>query len=137
MKDWFFDLMIPWVHYIPVRWDLSDLEERYHWAEANPGRCQEISHAASGLARYLLSEEYMEKLYHDLYGTYMGKVIEAYQPTDEEKQLSGWTLQAHFINTYEKDGFEVTPVSKCDEKMCRTSWNDGSTYDVPYVTEAA
>lgn len=47
MKDSYFDSLIPMVHYIPVKEDLSDLRERFEWAEANPQRCKEISAAAS------------------------------------------------------------------------------------------
>jgi hypothetical protein len=128
MKDWFFDLMIPWVHYIPFTWDLSDLEERYRWAEANQGRCREISQAASDLARYLFSPKYMERLYNELYRDYLGQVIEAYRPTTIEMQYSGQTIQTHFINTYDKDGYELTPVSVCDSKGCKTKSNDGIYY---------
>ena len=32
MKDWFFDDLKPWVHYIPIEWDLSDLREKFEWA---------------------------------------------------------------------------------------------------------
>lgn len=133
MKDWFYDLMIPWVHYIPVSWDLSDLYERYQWAEGNQGRCQEISRNASALSRYLMSPEYMERLYNELFRDYLGQVVAAYQPTSFERQFTGNTIRQHLIDTYEADGFEVTPVSSCDDKSCKTSWNDGKFHDVPYV----
>ena len=34
--QWYYDSMRPWVHFVPVRADLSDLEQRFHWAEAHP-----------------------------------------------------------------------------------------------------
>jgi len=52
MKDSYFDTLVPMVHYIPVKEDLSDLRERFEWAQANPQRCQEISAAASQWVRY-------------------------------------------------------------------------------------
>ncbi len=33
----------PWVHYIPVKRDFSDLEKRYDWAQANPDKVKTIS----------------------------------------------------------------------------------------------
>ena len=33
--QWWYDRLIPWKHYIPVRSDLSDVKERFDWAEAN------------------------------------------------------------------------------------------------------
>ena len=47
MKDSYFDSLKPMVHYIPVKEDLSDLRERFEWAEANPQLCKQISAAAS------------------------------------------------------------------------------------------
>jgi hypothetical protein len=127
--------MVPWVHYIPVIWDLSDLYERYQWAEANPIKCQEMSKNASELARYLMSPEYMEMLYNELYRDYLGQVIAAYQPTSVEKQYTGHTIRQHLINIYDKDGFEMTPLATCDDTSCKTSWNDGLFHEIPYIME--
>ena len=33
----------PWVHYIPVKRDFSDLEKHYDWAQANPDKVEAIS----------------------------------------------------------------------------------------------
>lgn len=43
MKDSYFDSLYPWVHYIPVREDLLDLEEQIQWAEENPHQARQIS----------------------------------------------------------------------------------------------
>lgn len=47
MRDSYFDDIKPWVHYIPVKENLSDLREKFKWAEAHPKECQRISAAAS------------------------------------------------------------------------------------------
>ena len=31
--------LTPWVHYVPIRWDLEDLEARIDWCRANPRGC--------------------------------------------------------------------------------------------------
>lgn len=46
---WFFGL-IPMVHYIPLRADLSDLEERLEWCRDNDAQCREIAEAARAFA---------------------------------------------------------------------------------------
>lgn len=39
--DWENNLK-PWIHYVPVKYDLSDLEERYEWAENNQDKVLKI-----------------------------------------------------------------------------------------------
>lgn len=39
-KQWFYERLEPWVHYIPVAADLSDLRRRFDWAEAHPAEVQ-------------------------------------------------------------------------------------------------
>eukprot|EP00565_Helicotheca_tamesis_P008426 CAMPEP_0185723926 /NCGR_PEP_ID=MMETSP1171-20130828/594_1 /TAXON_ID=374046 /ORGANISM="Helicotheca tamensis, Strain CCMP826" /LENGTH=404 /DNA_ID=CAMNT_0028391697 /DNA_START=278 /DNA_END=1489 /DNA_ORIENTATION=- len=47
MRDFYYDQIRPWEHYIPVKQDLSDLREHFDWAEANPDKARAISEAAS------------------------------------------------------------------------------------------
>lgn len=35
-NEWFFEKMVPWVHYVPVRSDLSDLIDNFHKINENP-----------------------------------------------------------------------------------------------------
>mmetsp|Transcript_59193 Transcript_59193/g.163442 ORF Transcript_59193/g.163442 Transcript_59193/m.163442 type:complete len:223 (+) Transcript_59193:591-1259(+) len=42
------DRLVPWVHYIPLQHDFTDLHRRYAWAMAHPTRCRDISRRASG-----------------------------------------------------------------------------------------
>jgi ABC-type nitrate/sulfonate/bicarbonate transport system substrate-binding protein len=46
-RDWFHQFIEPWVHYIPVATDLSDLEERWRWAETHPEQAQRIAAAGA------------------------------------------------------------------------------------------
>ena len=80
-----------------------------------------------------MSPEYMERLYNEIYRNYLGQVVEAYWPTTIEMQYSGQTIQTHFINIYDKDGYEIIPVSVCDSKSCKIAWNDGNYHDIPYL----
>ena len=46
-RQWYYDAMRPWEHYVPVRRDLSDLEERIGWCLDNDDAAREIG--ANGL----------------------------------------------------------------------------------------
>lgn len=48
-RQWFYDEYLPWVHYVPVEDDFSDLQEKYHWCEANQPKCEEIIKNARAL----------------------------------------------------------------------------------------
>lgn len=47
----------PFVHYIPVKADLSDLQEKYDWAETNPEKAKEIAANALEYAKTHLTRE--------------------------------------------------------------------------------
>lgn len=60
--EWYYPLLKPWVHYIPVgfRWSEegtpeADLARRVAWAEANPSRVAGIVRAANAFAAFHLS----------------------------------------------------------------------------------
>jgi hypothetical protein len=42
-REFFYDDLVPFEHYIPVREDLSDLSARIDWAEANPAHARRIA----------------------------------------------------------------------------------------------
>jgi hypothetical protein len=47
-RQWYYDALTPWVHYVPVRADLSDLHAMISWCRANLDECERI--AAQGQA---------------------------------------------------------------------------------------
>lgn len=47
-KQWYYDRIKPFKHYIPIKADLSDLFEKIDWARAHPAECEQI--AAAGQA---------------------------------------------------------------------------------------
>ncbi len=55
-RQWYYDRLKPFEHYIPVRSDLSDLFEKVDWARSNPGEACEIAKAGQSLARGLTFE---------------------------------------------------------------------------------
>ena len=75
--------MKPYVHYIPIKDDLSDLKEKFDWAESNQNKARAISEAATNLAKKLGTLKGMDELFHDIFEDPLRKVIEAYEPLPE------------------------------------------------------
>lgn len=48
-KQWFYDEYLPWVHYVPVEDDFSDIQEKFQWCEANQDKCETIIKNAKAL----------------------------------------------------------------------------------------
>ncbi len=53
----YYNLMKPWVHYIPIKSDYSDLEEKYKWAEKNIDETVEIAYNG-----YISSNDYIKNI---------------------------------------------------------------------------
>jgi len=113
-KDWFFDDMLPWIHYIPVAWHLSGLQEKYLWAETHQEEAKAIAGRATELFESFMDAPYMENLYNELFVDYLGKVLEAHVDSPDT-----WS---DIKSQYEKDGFEMRMVSHCDiDVQCHTT----------------
>ena len=52
---WFFHRLEPWRDHVPVRADLSDLNERLVWCRQNPNKCLDMVRRCRVLSRTLLS----------------------------------------------------------------------------------
>jgi hypothetical protein len=50
-RQWYYDKIEPWVHYVPVQADLSDLIEKIDWCRAHDKECRDIAHAGQEFAR--------------------------------------------------------------------------------------
>lgn len=50
-KEHFYDDLVPWEHYIPVKRDLSDLVERIQWAKENDETVRQIAMAGQRFAQ--------------------------------------------------------------------------------------
>lgn len=49
-RQWYYNRLEPWTHYVPVRADMSDLLEKIAWCQQNDGRCAAIGEAARSFA---------------------------------------------------------------------------------------
>jgi hypothetical protein len=55
-RQWYYDRLRPWEHYVPVAADLSDLAERIDWVRSNDAEASRIGANARHLARSLTFE---------------------------------------------------------------------------------
>lgn len=67
------NLLQPWVHYVPVNDDFSNLEEIYEWCINNDEKCQQIIKNANDYIK-IFTEEFMLKLSAKVIETYGNKV---------------------------------------------------------------
>lgn len=69
-KLWYRDMLQPFVHYIPVKDDLSDLLDKIRWCKANDSKCKKIAQNAMKFAKTYLTKEgildYLQKLLFEL-----------------------------------------------------------------------
>jgi len=65
--QWFYSEMKPWVHYVPVAHDLSDLFETIDWLRANEDKAKEISDNAIAFAEYRFTLDRMLKFFKDMF----------------------------------------------------------------------
>jgi hypothetical protein len=61
--DWWHDTLEPWVHYIPVNANVTDLPERYRWTQDNPDKAEEIARAGRERCLTTLGEERAKENY--------------------------------------------------------------------------
>ena len=74
---WFFKALEPWIHYIPVKNDLTDLLSRLKWAMTHEQECKTISQNAQRLASEVLTHE-------DIY-VYFYRLLAAYSSAQKEQ----------------------------------------------------
>ena len=55
-KIWFSDFLVPYIHYVPIKRDLSDLIEKIKWCRNNDEKCKQIAKNA-----YLFYKTYLQK----------------------------------------------------------------------------
>lgn len=105
-KVWYHDLLAPWVHYVPVALDLSDLRQKYDWAEAHPLQAQAIAEEGTKFARWLGSREGMEYAYNWFVVEPLRNVIRAHKTVSKAEGLKAMREMGF------EDGFN-TVITRC------------------------
>ena len=49
-RQWYYDALQPWVHYVPMRADMADLIEKIEWCRAHTEECRAIAKAGQAFA---------------------------------------------------------------------------------------
>ncbi|KAL7531968.1 hypothetical protein ACHAWF_003976 [Thalassiosira exigua] len=141
-KDWYHDRLEPWVHYVPVRQDLSDLREKYDWAESHPDEARRIAEAGTAFARAMGTPEGFGELYQEHVVAPLGNVIRAYKKP--RKRHGGKRLLDILKEAGEGDkkegGFGV--VARCggwpaERNECRWTRRDSPKEGGPKAAVAA
>jgi hypothetical protein len=76
---WFYPALKPYVHFIPVKQDLSDLLPQLEWAKNHEKECTEIVRNANQLAAEALSPEAIYLYLYRLLEAYSSKQREYYR----------------------------------------------------------
>lgn len=117
-KDYFHDLLKPWVHFVPVSADLRDLKRKFDWAEAHPEEAKKIADEGTKLMRYIGSPEGFEDWFKQDMTEPLRRVIEAYQPI-KSLHAEGkvpWRNWKEALRQIEGDDAFI-PVIKCSGHM--------------------
>jgi len=108
-KLWYMHLLKPYVHYIPIKRDLSDIYTQIKWCKINDTKCQEIVNNANEFYKKYLDKngilDYLQKLLIDVKeqtGTYYYN-CKSILSLQQEEQLN--ILQI-YKNKYPKDSDE-------------------------------
>lgn len=55
-RQWYYDRLVPFEHFVPIRADLSDLQEQVEWVRTHPTRARDIAEAGQAVARSMTFE---------------------------------------------------------------------------------
>ena len=75
MKDWFYDELRAWEHYVPIQMDLSDLSEKYVWAEQHPLEAQTIAKNGRDFVKAMATESWKKETYQKLFVNKLGGIV--------------------------------------------------------------
>ena len=117
-KIWYSDLLKPYVHYIPIKNDLSDIIDKIKWCRDNDEKCKEIAkNTKSFYNKYLEKEsifDYLQKTFVDLKkhtGTYLYNTI---KPLDLQIQKEYKYIKSLADNINElNDNYQLPNMGRC------------------------
>jgi hypothetical protein len=72
-RQWYYDRLEPWRHYVPVKADMSDQLDQIAWCRAHPAECEAIAQRGAQLAHALTLEGEIGKTVARLNAQFGGK----------------------------------------------------------------
>ncbi len=55
-RQWYYDRIKPWEHFVPVQADMTDLAEKVDWVRSHDREAEEIARRGQSLARSMTLE---------------------------------------------------------------------------------
>jgi len=106
--DWYFGDIKAWVHYIPVRTDLSDLKEKYDWALEHDEKAKKISGQGTMFVKSFFSRRSLSHHLQSFFKeSYLAKIINAYE--DDASDHTYLTKQ---------EGVYRATTANCTQEKC-------------------
>lgn len=69
-KLWYSNLLIPYKHYIPIKYDLSDLVEKTQWCLKNEQKCKNIARQSKLLITKILTKKFCYQYMDNIFKKY-------------------------------------------------------------------
>ena len=82
--------MLPYVHYVPVKADLSDLKAKYEWAESHAEVVKRIAANGSELMRHIGTVDGFGEMFHEDFIEPIQRVLDVYVPVKESHPGMTW-----------------------------------------------
>ena len=61
-RQWYYDRLVPWQHFVPVEPDMSDLIDKIRWLQANDDAARQIGQAARDFAVTLTTDQELDQV---------------------------------------------------------------------------
>jgi hypothetical protein len=133
-KDYFHDRIKPYVHYVPISPDLSDLKEKFDWAESHSNYAKQIADQATEFMRYLGTPEGFGHFFQEDFVEPLRKIIEAYQPISSTHPGKSWRDMLEppegsgMVRVLECRGLTYKLRASCTEPRLVEKWRKTGRY---------
>ena len=114
MTEFFMDNEVkPWVHFVPVKMDLTDLPERLKWAETHPAEAERIARAGTDFVVNLRQPKMVEHLLNKYVRNQTNEVINNYRHSAGGLSI----LESYIAAGVSRDRLVVRSVEHLDRQM--------------------
>lgn len=124
-KLWYQDRLVPWVHYVPVQSDLSDLDKRIQWCLSHDEECKQIAEQARSFYDTWLSKqaclEYLKNVLHKISYQCVRKQVVRREPMTQRH------VQIHYLRKMTKGSYAPKGIV-LDDKIRQQSAMRRKTY---------
>lgn len=128
-KSWYRDLLIPYVHFVPIKEDLSDLIDQIKWCKENDSECEKIANnSLKFFNKYLCKEailDYVQKTFVDIkeeIGIYLYNVR---KPLDFliDEEYKNLNYKSPILPKFIKNPNEIPKMPRCYGLLQGIEWS--------------